>query len=213
MEKVTDPMHCNLPALEKYFVRYHYAPHLAIVLIFCLISPAVIGYSNLDTSQTARVMEMYYSITGMLLFAPLLIPEQDCSIRSLIRSKELPIWQLHLVRLATAVLVAVVMILVILSIIKSSGGVIAYGSLFAGSFAEILFLGSISFLAGSLTNQFILGYMAGFMYYAVNLGASRYLGHFALFQMIRGSYDFIPWMLILSAVFFIIGTVYNEQRS
>ncbi len=213
MEKVTDPMHCNLPALEKYFVRYHYAPHLAIVLIFCLISPAVIGYSNLDTAQAARVMEMYYSITGMLLFAPLLIPEQDCSIRSLIRSKELPIWQLHLVRLATAVLVAVVMILVILSIIKSSGGVIAYGSLFAGSFAEILFLGSISFLAGSLTNQFILGYMAGFMYYAVNLGASRYLGHFALFQMIRGSYDFIPWMLILSAVFFIIGTVYNEQRS
>ncbi len=213
MEKVTDPMHCNLPALEKYFVRYHYAPHLAIVLIFCLISPAVIGYSNLDTAQAARVMEMYYSITGMLLFAPLLIPEQDCSIRSLIRSKELPIWQLHLVRLATAVLVAVVMILVILSIIKSSGGVIAYGSLFAGSFAEILFLGSISFLAGSLTNQFILGYMAGFMYYAVNLGASRYLGHFALFQMIRGSYDFIPWMLILSAVFFIIGTVYNEQRA
>ncbi len=151
----------NLPALERYFVRYHYAPHLAIVLIFCLVSPAVIGYSNL----------------------------------------------------ATAVLVAAVMILVILSIISSSGGTIAYGRLFAGSFAEIIFLGSISFLAGSLTNQFILGYMAGFMYYAVNLGASKYLGHFALFQMIRGTYDFIPWMLVLSAAFFIVGTICNEQRS
>ena len=77
----------NLPAVERYFVRYHYTPHLAIALIFCLISPAVIGYSNLDTAQAARVMEMYFSITGMLLFAPLLIPEQDRSIRALIRSK------------------------------------------------------------------------------------------------------------------------------
>lgn len=203
----------NLPALERYFVRYHYAPHLAIVLIFCLVSPAVIGYSNLDTAQTARVMEMYFSITGMLLFAPLLMPEQDLRIRALIRSKELPLWQLLMVRLATAALVAAVMILVILSIISSSGGTIAYGRLFAGSFAEIIFLGSISFLAGSLTNQFILGYMAGFMYYAVNLGASKYLGHFALFQMIRGTYDFIPWMLVLSAAFFIVGTICNEQRS
>lgn len=110
-------------------------------------------------------------------------------------------------------LVAAVMILVILSIISSSGGTIAYGRSFAGSFAEIIFLGSISFLAGSLTNQFILGYMAGFMYYAVNLGASKYLGHFALFQMIRGTYDFIPWMLVLSAAFFIVGIICNEQRS
>lgn len=157
---------------------YHYAPHLAIALIFCLVSPAVIGYSNLDTAQAARVMEMYFSITGMLLFAPLLIPEQDRSIRALIRSKELPLWQLLLVRLATAILVAAIIVLVILSIINSSGGTIAYSRLFAGSFAEIIFL-----------------------------------GHFALFQMIRGTYDFIPWMLVLSAAFFIVGTICNEQRS
>lgn len=231
MEKATDQTHVNnfdpssckyskrensmenLSTVERYFVRYHYAPHMAIALIFCLISPAVIGYSNLDTAQAARVMEMYFSITGMLLFAPLLIPEQDRSIRALIRSKELPLWQLLLVRLATAILVAAIIVLVILSIIKNSGGTIAYGRLFAGSFAEIIFLGSISFLAGSLTNQFILGYMSGFMYYAVNLGASKYLGHFALFQMIRGTYDFIPWMLVLSAAFFIVGTICNEQRS
>ena len=165
MEKATDQTHVNnfdpssckyskwensmenLSTVERYFVRYHYAPHLAIALIFCLISPAVI------------------------------------------------------------------IVLVILSIIKNSGGTIAYGRLFAGSFAEIIFLGSISYLVSSLTNQFILGYMAGFMYYAVNLGASKYLGHFALFQMIRGTYDFIPWMLVLSAVFFIVGTICNEQRA
>lgn len=203
----------NLPTVERYFVRYHYAPHLAITLIFCLISPAVIGYSNLDTAQAARVMEMYFSITGMLLFAPLLIPEQDRSIRALIRSKELPLWQLLLVRLATAILVAAIIVLVILSIISNSGGTIAYSRLFAGSFAEIIFLGSMSYLISSITNQFILGYMAGFMYYAVNLGASKYLGHFALFQMIRGTYGFIPWMLVLSAVFFIVGTICNERRS
>lgn len=168
----------NLPTVEKYFVRYHYAPHLAIALIFCLISPAVIGYSNLDTAQAARVMEMYFSITGMLLFAPLLIPEQDRSIRALIKSKELPLWQLLLVRLATAILVAAIIVLIILSIINSSGGTIAYSRLFAGSFAEIIFL-----------------------------------GHFALFQMIRGTYGFIPWMLVLSAVFFIVGTICNEHRS
>lgn len=68
--------------------------------------------------------------------------------------------------------------LVILSIISSSGGTIAYSRLFAGSFAEIIFL-----------------------------------GHFALFQTIRGTYGFIPWMLVLSAVFFIVGTICNEHRS
>lgn len=130
------------------------------------------------SASSAKIILSRYLANLVMVLIPVLIPEQDRSIRALIRSKELPLWQLLMVRLATAVLVAAVMILVILSIISSSGGTIAYSRLFAGSFAEIIFL-----------------------------------GHFALFQMIRGTYDFIPWMLVLSAAFFIVGTICNEQRS
>lgn len=134
-------------------------------------------FFNLFKKECRQILSSLVFYIYIVLFV-LFIPEQDLRIRALIRSKELPLWQLLMVRLATAILVAAIIVLVILSIINSSGGTIAYGRSFAGSFAEIIFL-----------------------------------GHFALFQMIRGTYDFIPWMLVLSAAFFIVGTICNEQRS
>lgn len=202
----------RLFVIEKYFIRYSYSLHLAFTLLFCLLSPAIVGFSNLDTYEAAKVMEIYFSLTGILLFSPLLIPEQDRSIRDLVRSKEQPVWQLLLMRFAAAVLAAAIVIFAILSIIDNSGGTICFGRLFAGSLAETLFLGSICFLAASLTGQIVLGYMAGFMYYAVNLGAAKYLGHFALFQMCRGVFDFIPRMAFLGVLMIVGGILYDERR-
>ena len=85
------------------------------------------------------------------------------------------------------------------------------GRLWLGSFAEIFFLGSIGFFVSGITNQVILGYMVSVIYFMVNIGGSKYLGKFALFQMMGGNYDFVPVMLTAAAVLAASGILLREQ--
>ena len=75
--------------------------------------------------------------------------------------------------------------------------------LWLGSFCEICFLGSIGFFVSGITNQVVLGYMMSVVYFFVNIGASKYLGKLALFQMMKGEDDFMLPMAL--AVLFLTG--------
>ena len=59
----------------------------AISLLILLLSPLVLGIENLDAGQTAKVLEMYVAVIGIILFIPIFQPEQDRDLRDLIQSK------------------------------------------------------------------------------------------------------------------------------
>ena len=63
-----------------------------------------------------------------------------------------------------------------------------------------------------ITNQVILGYMVSVLYFMVNIGGSKYLGKFALFQMMKGSYDFAALMLPVAFLLLAGGIVLRERR-
>ncbi len=203
--------------MEKYlsvggrFLCRQYAPHLLLVLLFCLMSGFFVSFRNLNASQAAKVMEMYLAFTGILLMTPLFMPEQDREIWLLERSKAMPLWQLYLVRVLEALVFLAVVVAIFVFLMKKGGSVFPVGKLWLGAFAEILFLGSIGFFVSGITNQAVLGYMVSVLYFVANIGASKYLGKFALFQMMKGDYGFAPAMSA-AALAFLGGWILIRER-
>lgn len=193
------------------FVRRQYAPHLALTLLFCCMSGFFVSFRNLEAAQAAKVMEMYAAFAGILLLTPLFMPEQDREIWLLEKSKAMPMWKLYLIRVIEAVICLAVIVSVFIQVMKQGNSQFPVGEMWSGSFCEILFLGSIGFFVSGITNQVILGYMVSVIYFVANIGAAKYLGKFALFQMMKGSYDFV-WVMLTAALVLILGGILLREK-
>lgn len=176
------------------FFRRQYAPHVLVALLFCCLSGFFVSFRNLDGLQAAKVMEMYVSFSGILLLVPLFMPEQNRELWLLEKSKATPLWKLYLIRLLAATAALALVVTVFLQLMKQGNSQFDGKGLWVGSFCEIFFLGSIGFFVSGITNQAVLGYMVSVVYFFANIGASKYLGDFALFQMMKGEYGFVAPM-------------------
>ena len=203
--------------MEKYlsagnsFIRRQYGPHLLVTLLFCCMSGFFVSFRNLDEQQAAKVMEMYAAFTGILLLTPLFMPEQNREIWLLEKSRATPLWKLYLIRLLEALTVLALVVTVFLWLMKEGNSQFAMGRLWQGSFCEICFLGAVGFFVSGVTNQVVLGYMAAVVYFFVNIGASKYLGKLALFQMMKGEYDFM-FPMALAALLLTGGGILLRER-
>lgn len=205
--------------MEKYltlmvsFVKRQYYPHLLLTLLFVAVSGGFVSFKGLEEQQAARVMEMYAAFTGILLFTPLFMPEQDREIWNLERSKALPGWKLYLLRFLPALSVCILTILLFVALMEKGGSEFDAGILFRGSCCEILFWGSIGFFASAVTNQVVIGYMAAVVCYAMNIGGAKYWGRFALFQMMQGEYGSWTYWLVGAVALFISGVLIREEMA
>lgn len=203
--------------MEKYknltvsFVKRQYYPHLLLVVLLAVVSDGFVSFKGLESEQAAKVMEMYAIFAGILLFTPLFMPEQDREIWELERSKGTPMWEIYLPRILLAVLGNLLVIALFVGRMVRGGGVFDVGLLFRGAFCETLFLGGIGFFVSAVTNQAVLGYMASVVYFAVNIGGGKYLGEFALFQMMRGEFGTWMYWLAGAGVLLAAGVLLRER--
>ena len=194
------------------FARRQYAPHLAVTVLFCCMSGFFVSFRNLDALQAAKVMEMYGSFAGILLLTPLFMPKQDREIWLLEKPKATPLWKLYAIRLLIAAALLAVVVTVFIQAMQRGNSQFNVDQLWAGAFCEAFFLGSIGFFVSGATNQAVLGYMASVVYFFTNIGASKYLGVFGLFQMMKGEYGFIAPMAALS-LFLVAGAAALRERA
>lgn len=203
--------------MEKYlklaisFTKIQYLPHVALTFLFCILSGGFMSFRNLESYQVARVMEMYVTLAGILLLTPIFMPEQDVEIWSLEKSKATSMWKIYLNRLIEAVLLLMVINSVFVYVLYVNHCFFEIGTIWIGSFCEMFFLGSIGFFVSAITNQVVIGYMISVIYFAVNVGANKYFWNFALFQMMKGQYDFWEWMLAGSIVLCVGGILVREH--
>ena len=203
--------------MEKYekltvsFVKRQYYPHLLLALLFVAVSDGFVSFKGLESAQAAKVMEMYVAFVGILLFTPLFMPEQDKEIWDLERSKATDMWKVYLPRLILALIGCLFTVSLFVWRMKSGGGAFEADALFKGACCEILFLGSIGFFISAVTNQVMLGYMAAVVYFAMNIGGGKYLGKFALFQMMKGEYGTWMYWLAGAVVLLAAGIVIREN--
>lgn len=203
--------------MEKYlsvgnsFLRRQYLPHLLVTLLLCIMSGFFVSFQNLSPEQAAKVMEMFVIFTGILLFTPLFMPEQNREIWLLEKSKQTSLWQLYLVRILEALVLLAVIVTVFIGILSLGNSEFEVGKLWLGSFVEILYLGAVGFFVSGITNQVVLGYMVSILYFVGNIGGCKYFGKLALFQMMKGEYGFIPWMAEGTVILLVAGIAIREK--
>lgn len=195
------------------FIRFQYYPHMLLTFVFCLSSGLFVSFRHLDAFQSAKVLEMYVGFVGVLLLTPIFLAEQDKEIWQLEQSRKMPMWQLYLIRLTLAVVCIIAVVCIYLVLMKTSDSEVYFQKMWCGGISEMAFLGAIGFFASAITNQVFIGYMASIMYYAINLGGKNYLGKLALFQMAKGEYGFIIWMLPAAILLFVAGIIIREYRA
>lgn len=176
-------------AAGKVHIKYHYWFHLLAALVFSLGAPLLVGMEALNFPQSGRVLEAYFSLTGIILLTPLFWPDQDRNIRDLLRAREMPLLWLHLVRLAEALLGLCILTALFLGWMWAGECRFSFLPCYLGTLATCLFLGGLGILASSLTDSLPIGYMIPMIYYIANYGSGRkYLGMFYLFTMSEGSF-------------------------
>ena len=73
--------------IEKINLKYNIPLHILISILMLMVSPLLIGVANLGAQDTAKVLEMYVALTGIVLLPPVFLPEQDHDIWDLVYTK------------------------------------------------------------------------------------------------------------------------------
>lgn len=73
--------------IGKINLKHNILPHLLVTAALLCLSPLVLGVSNLEAPDTAKVLEMYVALTGIILLTPVFLPEQNKDLRDLVYAK------------------------------------------------------------------------------------------------------------------------------
>lgn len=205
--------------MRKYWVigkenlRHNMIFTLIAVVIMAAISPLILGMNNLDAVQSAKVLETYAVLAGIILFPPLFWPEQNQDLRELVMSKYTSQAVVCIVRLAQAIVILALVILFFIGLMKSGDSVFPSGKYFFGTLAGAMALGGLGILVYGISDNPVIGYMAPFIYYLSNYGAGeKYLKNFYLFSMMKGSYTEKLYLGAAAVILIAVGIYWRTIR-
>lgn len=184
----------------------------AISLLILLLSPLVLGIENLDAGQTAKVLEMYVAVIGIILFIPIFQPEQDRDLRDLIQSKYTRITEIYSIRFLLALFVSILFSFGYLMVMKHGNCEMEVGKFFFGILAEMIAFGGIGVLAYAVSDNMIIGYMASIVYYIAGYaGGIKNLGKVYPFGMML-DYSTKYVIFIIGIICFILGIAVRGKK-
>lgn len=187
--------------IEKVNLKNNIPIHAAVCVLMLLLSPFLMGVANLGAQDSAKVLEMYVALTGIVLIPPVFLPEQDHDIRELIFSKYTDSQVVYLIRLLGNIFLLAFMLSVYIGMLRYHGCEFSAGKYFCGTLAEMFFLGGLGLFFYGLSDNFVIGYMVPIVYYIAAVGGGeKYLRMFYPFSMVRGSYDEKVWLLAAAAL-------------
>lgn len=206
--------------MEKYLkiakvnLRFNLLPHIIAAFCLCLISPLIIGVKNLDSLNTAKVLDVYISLLGIILLIHIFIPDQDRDISDLIRSKKESIAVNYLIRITEAVLFLILIVFSFLLYLKIGKCIFDFGKYFYATISTCIFLGGLGILAYSIVDNIAVGYMIPILYYILCYGAGKkYLGKFYLFSMLQGNTMDKKYLLIAGILMIVVGIFYRSKKT
>ncbi len=184
-------------------LKHNTALHLLLAIVIALLTPIIFGISSLNAQESAQPLEMFLSLTGIVLLTPIFLPEQNENIRDLVRSKRIDHIAICFIRLVYSVifLACIFGIFTIIMHYCESNVTIQH---FTGGFASGIFLGALGFSFAGITGNSIIGYMVSMMYYICNFMLKEDLQHWYLFSMSFGNFEGKYWLSGSAAAIFLI---------
>lgn len=180
-------------------LRTNLLPHILAALLLTALTPVIFSLSSLNGQLAAQPLEMYLSLTGMLLMTPVFLPEQNENIRDVVRVRKVSYLMCCALRLLCMIVLIAAVYACITLVLRGCESQAGWQH-FAGGTVTAVFLGSVGVAAAGISGNTIIGYMAAMVYYALNFSLGRKLGAFYLFSMsASGAYSKL-WFLAGTAV-------------
>lgn len=199
--------------ISKVNFKFNLFPHVIAAIILCLISPFIMGVKNLDSINTAKVLDVYISLLGIILLVPLFFPEQDRDINDLIRSKKESISVIHIIRLIEALLCLFIIVTSFLFYLKIGNCTFPFKEYLYGTIADCIFLGGLGIFIYSIINSLCTSYMVPVLYYIMCFGSGKkYFGKFYLFSMMGGSIGDKKFLLVSGIIMIAAGIILKSRR-
>ena len=155
--------------------RHNYLLHYLAALGVVLLTPVIFGVSRLDELLAAQPLEFFLPLMGAILMPAVFMPEQNESIRDVVRSKKTPYLGVCFIRLLCGAVFITALTGAFVLYMKSMDSVVTM-RLFAGSLASTFALGAAGFFASAVSDNVIVGYMTAVIYYICNFGLKDKLG-------------------------------------
>ena len=187
-------------------LKHNTTPHLLLAIVIALLTPVIFGISSLHAQESAQPLEMFLSLTGIVLLTPIFLPEQNENIRDLVRSKRIDHLAICFIRLVYSVIFLACFFGIFTIIMHYCESNVAIQH-FTGGFASGIFLGALGFFFAGVSGNSVVGYMVSIMYYIGNFMLKDNLKHWYLFSMSSGNFEEKYWLLGSSAVLFLIAFV------
>ena len=199
--------------IGKVNLKHNILPHLLVTAAILCLSPLVLGVSNLEAPDTAKVLERYVALTGIILLTPVFLPEQNKDLRDLVNSKYMKAVSVYFIRIVEAVLILAVFLGIYMWMLDGNNCQMDLIKYYGGTIAEMLFLGGLGVLGYGLSDNVVIGYMLPVFYYIVAMGSGdKYLKMFYPFSMEAGSYNEKIYLLVTAAVMITAGVVLRSRR-
>lgn len=175
-------------------LKHNFPPACASAIGIFLLTPMLFSITALQGRDAAKPIEFLLCWVGIMLLAPIFLPEQNQDIRDVICSKKIDYITVCIIRVLYSVIAITIFVALFIGMMKVCESDVDGIYLFGG-IATALFLGAISFAASGLSGNTTVGYMAGMLYYLANYGLKDKLGKFYLFSMSAGDFDDKEWLL------------------
>lgn len=199
--------------IGKVNLKHNILPHLLVTAAILCLSPLVLGVSNLEAPDTAKVLERYVALTGIIILTPVFLPEQNKDLRDLVNSKYMKAVSVYFIRIVEAVLILAVFLGIYMWMLDGNNCQMDLIKYYGGTIAEMLFLGGLGVLGYGLSDNVVIGYMLPVFYYIVAMGSGdKYLKMFYPFSMEAGSYTEKIYLLVTAAVMITAGVVLRSRR-
>jgi hypothetical protein len=178
---------------------------------YLFLIPIIRGISNLDEIHTAECLEQSVAFIGILLFVPIVKPEQSSEIRAIVFSKKFSYTKILILRLIISTIALFILVLGFSGVMLTLDCRFTLWIYVAGTFVSAMALGCCGFLMSSLCNNVISGYFTSFGYFILNLlGTITYKSKLSLFSMSKGIYVTKIWLLAMSLL--LIAGVFLYER-
>lgn len=175
--------------IEKINLKHNVPLHVLVCIVILGLSPLLMGVSNLEAQDTAKVLEMYTALIGIVMLTPIFLPEQPMEIRELTSSKYMKSASVYLIRFIGNGLILAVFLTIYIIMLKNNNCEFPVVRYFLGTYVEMLFMGGLGLFCYGLCDNLVIGYMIPILYYITAMGSgNKFLKLFYPFSMVTGSY-------------------------
>ena len=192
-------------AVAKINTRLILIPNVLQSICFLLLLAMMSGINDLNQVETAKLLERYVMLIGIIIITPILRAEQQKEIKEVVRSKYTSHIGITGIRILMAVVTVIFLTIIFLMILKQNHCIFPLSDFILGGVSSAMFLGSLGLVAAVVADQIVLGYMLSVGYYVFNLfTGNKYVGNFYLFSMSQGSMEEKYYLLYGALIMFLI---------